>query len=70
MPYMTTGSSIQNAPNLSQTFTFGPYEIVIAMTPDKRFIGVIEVRQRQDFRDAQQRIDSIGYLDVDQYIHD
>jgi hypothetical protein len=46
------------------------YEVVLALSEDDRVLGVMEVRQKKDFRNIQQRVRSTGYIDVEQYIKD
>jgi hypothetical protein len=59
-----TGSGASTTPNRTITLGFDQYEIVLAVTEDNRVLGVIEVRQKKDFRDVRQKIASTGYIDM------
>jgi hypothetical protein len=49
---------------------FDPYEVVLAVTDDNRLVGVVEVREKKDFRSVQQKIASAGHFDVERYINE
>jgi hypothetical protein len=55
------------SPSRTMTLTFDKYEVVLAVTEDNRVLGVVEVRQKQDFRDVKQKINSTGYIDMDRF---
>ena len=46
---------------------FDKYNITILVDKFGKFMGINEVKVNKDFRDIQQRLASIGYLDVDDY---
>jgi hypothetical protein len=62
-----TGSSATGTPR-TILLTFDQYEIVLAVTEDNRVLGVVEVRQKKDFRSMKQRASSIGYFDMDRFV--
>jgi hypothetical protein len=63
-----TGSGASTiAPNRTLTFGFDQYEIVVAVTEDNRVLGIVEVRQKKDFRDVRQKIASTGYIDLERF---
>jgi hypothetical protein len=63
-----TGSGASTVtPNGTLTLKFDQYEIVLAVTEDNRVLGVIEVRQKKDFRDVKQKIASTGYIDMERF---
>jgi hypothetical protein len=64
---IVTGSSETTAPNRTITLGFDQYEIVLAVTEDRRVLGVLEVRQKKDFRNAKQKASSTGYFDMEQF---
>lgn len=62
-----TGSGATNIPNRTVTLAFDEYEIVLALTEDNQVLGVVEVRQKKDFRDVKQKIASTGYIDMERF---
>lgn len=62
-----TGSGATNTPSRTITLAFDEYEIVLALTEENRVLGVVEVRQRKDFRDVKQKIASTGYIDMERF---
>jgi hypothetical protein len=46
------------------TCTFDEYEVQIALGQDGRFLGIVGVSVKKDFRSLRQRIDSRGSHDV------
>jgi len=56
-----------SAPRRVLVIDFDQYEVVLAVTEDNRVLGVLEVRVKKDFRNMQQRLGSIGYIDMDQF---
>jgi uncharacterized protein CbrC (UPF0167 family) len=66
----STGSVPKNAIARTKVYELGQYEVVLAVTEDDRVVGVIEVRQKKDFRNTQQRLRSTGYIDVEQFVKD
>jgi hypothetical protein len=65
---MATGSSATAAPSRTITLGFDQYEIVLAVTEDNRVLGVVEVRQKKDFRNAKQKASSTGYFDMERFV--
>jgi hypothetical protein len=47
---------------------FDEYEIVLAVTEDNQVLGVVEVRQKKDFRNVKQKASSTGYFDVERFV--
>jgi hypothetical protein len=47
---------------------FDQYEIVLAVTEDNRVVGVLEVRQKKDFRSVRQKAASTGYFDMERFV--
>lgn len=50
-----------------KVITFQKYEIVISLTPDEKFVGIEEVRIREDFRDYSQMIRQKAFEYIDSY---
>jgi hypothetical protein len=46
------------------------YEVVLAVTEDDRVVGVVEVREKKDFRSVRQKIASTGHFDIEQFINE
>lgn len=51
-------------------YPFGKYEIVVELTIDDKFLGIVEVEVNKDFRTHAQRIASTNVLDVEEYYKD
>jgi hypothetical protein len=51
-------------------YPFGKYEIVVELTGDDKFLGIVEVGVNKDFRSHAQRIASTKVLDVEEYYKD
>jgi hypothetical protein len=71
-PVMTKGGTgdVSPAPRRVTTLSFGQYEIVLELGEDNRVVGVVEIRVKKDFRTTQQRINSSGVLDVEEFYKD
>jgi hypothetical protein len=63
-----TGSGATSTPTRTIVLGFNQYEIVLAVTEDNRVLGVIEVRQKKDFRNVKQRVASTGYVDMERFV--
>jgi len=48
-------------------YFLGPYEILIRLSEDNKFIEVTEMRINKDFRSHSQRIISTGHHNVEQF---
>jgi len=48
-------------------YPFGIYMIKVALTPDKEFIGIVEVKVNRDFLSHKQKIGVKGFINVDDY---
>jgi len=46
------------------------YEVVLAMTEDDRVLYIVEVREKKDFRNVRQKINSTGHFDLERYINE
>jgi hypothetical protein len=46
---------------------FQQYDIVVDLTPDGKFIGIVEVRIRKDFREYDQKIRQKAFEYIDSY---
>ena len=57
-------------PAVTRVVRHGDVEIVVAITPDGRFLGISEVRLRRDFLNVQQRVAATGVHDVDHLYND
>lgn len=63
-----TGALPQTSVGRTIVYELDQYEIVLAVTEDNRVLGVVEVRQKKDFRNIKQRVASTGYIDVEQFV--
>ena len=48
--------------------SFEQYEIVLAVTEDNRVLGVVEVRQKKDFRTIKQKIAATGAMGMERFL--
>jgi hypothetical protein len=64
---MVTGSGATAAPNRTITLGFDQYVIVLAVTEDNRVLGVVEVREKKDFRNIKQKIASTGSVGMERF---
>jgi hypothetical protein len=62
-----TGSGATGTPR-TILLAFDQYEIVLAVTEDNRVLGVVEVRQKKDFRNVKQKASSTGYFDMERFV--
>ena len=46
------------------------YEVDVLVDDADRFLGILEIRAKKDFRSIRQKIASTGYLDVDEFYQD
>lgn len=51
-------------------YPFGKYIIVVKVTSDNKFLGIVEVEVNKDFRSHAQKIASTNFLDVEEYYKD
>jgi hypothetical protein len=63
-----TGSSATVTPNRRIMMSFDQYEIVIEVTEDNRVLGVVEVRQKKDFRNVKQKLASSGSVGMERFV--
>lgn len=64
----TPTGSLQDDKNLREViYPFGKYEIKIIVDEIDRFIGISEIRLNKDFRTISQKIESTGYVDVEDF---
>ncbi len=63
-----TGSGATTTPNRTIMLSFDQYEIVLSVTEDNRVLGVIEIRQKKDFRNVKQKVASTGYFDMERFV--
>lgn len=48
-------------------YPFEKYEIVVKLTPDRKFVGIEEVRVNKDFRSFKQKISEKQFSYIDEY---
>jgi hypothetical protein len=65
-----TGSGATTTPNRTVMLAFEQYEIVLAVTEDNRVLGVVEVREKKDFRNVKQKASSTGYFDMERFVRE
>jgi hypothetical protein len=65
-----TGPLPQNTPTRRIVCHLDQYEVVLAVTEDDRVVGVVEVREKKDFRNGRQKIASTGHFDIEQFINE
>jgi hypothetical protein len=61
----TSSGASAVSPNRTVTMTFDQFEIVLAVTEENRVLGILEVRQKADFRDVRQRVASTKHFDME-----
>lgn len=59
-----TGEKIPKSSPREVVYPFGHYEIVVSVSDEGKFVGIVEVRVNKDFRDYKQKKESRGYHDV------
>ncbi len=50
-----------------EKYTFGKYEIVVRLTRENEFIGIVSVRERKDFLTYKHKINPKGFHDVEHF---
>jgi len=48
-------------------YPFDKYEITVKVSPDNKFIEILEVKINKDFRSYKQKIASQGFHDVEEF---
>ena len=49
------------------TYPFDKYQIKVKLTPDNKFIDIIEVQINKDFLSYKQKITPLGFHDVEEF---
>ena len=63
-PMMSEPTGASEPPLRMVTRTFGKYEIQVQLAPDGRFVGIVGISVKKDFRSQKQKIESRGFHDV------
>jgi len=62
-----TGSFVSSSCKII-VFPFNQYEITIKVTPDNKFVEVLEIKINKDFLSQQQKLATLSSLDIEAFL--
>lgn len=51
-------------------YKFGKFDVDVIVDEDEKFLGIRQIEVNKSFLNKQQRMQTVGYLDVEQYYED